>query len=103
MNVIDYNKVESHPNPHGVDVRKLIANPKYNVIVGMLKPGEVIEKHSTDVDAIFYVLEGKGILMLGNEEREVTADMVIECPAHVEKGWRNESDSALRFLAVKFG
>jgi len=101
MNVIKYNEVETHPNPHGVDVRKMLVGNKYQVIVGTLNPGDRIPKHPSDVDALFYVLEGEGTLELGDEVVTVRQDTLIECPAFVEKGWTNNTESVLRFLAIK--
>ncbi|WP_370867632.1 cupin domain-containing protein [Methanolobus sp.] len=66
-----------------------------------LKPGESLKKHSTPVDAFFYVLEGEGIVEIGGEQENASKDMIIESPAKISHRLMNESDSTFRFLVVK--
>jgi mannose-6-phosphate isomerase-like protein (cupin superfamily) len=53
------------------------------------------------VDVVFYVLEGKGMVEIGDEKKEVVADTLINSPAKIPHCWYNESDASLRFLVVK--
>ena len=66
-----------------------------------LKPGESLKRHITPVDVFFYVLEGKGIVEIGDEKNEVGADTLIESPAKILHCWYNESNEILRILVVK--
>ena len=102
MKIIKHSEVPVNPNAHGVDARMMFGNDKIKVVIGTLQPGESIDKHPIDSDAIFYVVEGRGTFMLGDEEQEVIANTIIESPAFIPKGWKNNSDSILRFMAVKF-
>ena len=63
--------------------------------------GEHLKKHITPVDAIFYVLEGTGIVEIGDEKLEVTKDTLIDSPAKIPHCWYNESDKILRILVTK--
>jgi mannose-6-phosphate isomerase-like protein (cupin superfamily) len=90
-----------HPNPHGVDARKLYDTEHAQVVVLTLEPGQQLKKHITPVDAIFFVLEGQGIVEVGNEKEEVGPDTLIDSPAKVPHCWYNESNSTLRVLVVK--
>ena len=87
--------------PHGVDVRKL--HDTENVVVSQitLKPGEALKKHITPVDVFFFVLQGRGIVEIGDEEAAVGPDTLIDSPARIEHGWRNNGKENLRFLVVK--
>lgn len=62
-----------------------------------LKPGESLIKHLTPTDAAFFVLEGKGIVQIGEERKEVDANTLIESPANVLHCWSNESSENLSF------
>jgi mannose-6-phosphate isomerase-like protein (cupin superfamily) len=66
-----------------------------------LKPGEALKKHSTPVDVFFYVLEGEGIVEIGDEQETITKDMLVDSPAKIPHRLMNESDSLFRFLVVK--
>jgi mannose-6-phosphate isomerase-like protein (cupin superfamily) len=47
------------------------------------------------------VLEGKGIVEIGDEKKEVTKDTYIDSPAKIPHCWYNESTEILRVLVVK--
>jgi quercetin dioxygenase-like cupin family protein len=70
-------------------------------VVITLQPGESLKKHITPVDVLFYVLEGTGIVEIGNERAGCTKDMLIESPAKVPHRWTNESSAVFRVLVVK--
>ena len=66
-----------------------------------LKPGEALKKHITPVDVFFYVLEGKGVVEIGDETEEVSRDMLIESPAKIPHRLMNPGDEVFRVLVVK--
>jgi len=101
MKITDVSKVVSGPNPHHVDARKIYDTPHAIAVVIMLQPGESLKKHITPVDVFFYVLEGTGIVEIGDEKQTVGKDMLVESPARVPHRWTNESTSVFRVLVVK--
>jgi quercetin dioxygenase-like cupin family protein len=101
MKITDVSKVESGPNPHHVDARKIYDSPHAMAVVITLHPGEALKKHITPVDVFFYVLEGTGVLEIGNEKQTVGKDMLVESPARIPHKWTNESSSVFRVLVVK--
>jgi quercetin dioxygenase-like cupin family protein len=101
MKVVELKRVESKPNPHGVDARSLSDTKNAQVSHISLKPGEPLMKHITPVDVIFYVLEGKGVGEIGDEKNEAGPDTLIESPAKIPHRWINESNSILRVLVIK--
>jgi quercetin dioxygenase-like cupin family protein len=101
MKITDVSKVESGPNPHHVDARKIYDSPHAMAVVITLQPGEALKKHITPVDVFFYVLEGTGVLEIGNEKQTVGKDMLVESPARIPHKWTNESSSVFRVLVVK--
>lgn len=101
MNVIDLNKVEIAKTPHKVDVKRLFDKDFAQVVHIHLKPGEALKKHITYTDVVFYVIEGKGVVEIGDEKKEVSKDMLIESPREIPHCWYNESNDDLRILVVK--
>ncbi|MEW5803755.1 MAG: cupin domain-containing protein [bacterium] len=87
--------------PHGVDVRKLHETEYAQVMHINLLPGEELKRHITPVDVFFYILEGEGIVEIGEEQARVSADMLIESPASIPHRLMNDSKAAFRFLVVK--
>ena len=101
MKIIKYTEAESRENPHGVDARKLYDSNHAIVTHILLQPGEQLKRHITPVDAIFYVLEGTGIVEIGDEQLEVTQDTLIDSPAKIPHCWYNKSNKVLRVLVTK--
>ncbi|MDK2977599.1 MAG: hypothetical protein PWP52_313 [Bacteroidales bacterium] len=101
MKTITYSDAEARENPHGVDARGLYDSKHAMVTHMYIKPGEQLKKHITPVDVIFYVLEGTGIIEIGDEKKEVSKDTLIDSPAKIPHCWYNESDRVLRVLVIK--
>ncbi len=88
-------------NAHGVEAKKLCDIPQTSVIYMNLTKGQSLKKHTTPVDVFFYILEGKGIVEIGDESQEVEKDMLIESPKDIPHLLRNIGESPFRFLVVK--
>jgi quercetin dioxygenase-like cupin family protein len=101
MKITDVSQVVSGPNPHHVDARKIYESPHAMAIVITLKPGESLKKHITPVDVFFYVLEGAGVIEIGDERQTVGRDMLVESPARIPHRWINESTALFRVLVIK--
>lgn len=101
MKITKVNDVNISETPHQVDVRKLYDTKNAVAVHITLKPGESLKKHVTPVDVFFYVLEGAGIVEIGEEKKEVEKDSLIESPANIMHCWYNESPEDLHFLVIK--
>jgi len=101
MDIIEMEKSPIINTPHKVDVRKLYDTKNAITVHITLQPGESLKKHATPVDVFFYVLEGVGMVEIGDEKKEVSKDTLIDSPARIPHSWYNESDGILRFLVVK--
>jgi len=77
----------SSKNPHGVDARPIYTHENAQVIILTLKPDESLRRHITLVEVFFYVLEGKGIVEVGDEKKEVGKDMIVHSPAKIVHCW----------------
>jgi len=101
MKITEVANIVSSPNPHHVDARKIYESPHAQAVVITLKPGESLKKHITPVDVFFYVLEGNGIIEIGNERASIGKDTLVESPAKILHRWINESKEIFRVLVVK--
>jgi mannose-6-phosphate isomerase-like protein (cupin superfamily) len=101
MKITTVSDVVPGQNPHHVDTRKVYDSPDATAIVITLQPGEALKKHITPVDVFFYVLEGEGIVEIGDERETVGRDRVVESPARIPHRWSNESGAVFRVLVVK--
>ena len=88
-------------NAHGVDARNIYDTDAAVITVITLKPGQSLKRHITPVDVFFYVLEGTGVVEIGDEKMEVSRDTLVESPKDISHAWSNESDKRFRVLVVK--
>ena len=101
MEIKKVDNAEVTNNPHNVDARKIYDNEHGQAVHITLNPGESLKRHITPVDVFFYVLEGTGIVEIGDEKKKVGPDTLIESPAKIVHCWYNESNEILRVLVVK--
>jgi quercetin dioxygenase-like cupin family protein len=101
LEITKLSEKEPKGNIHNVDARLIYNKPYAQSIIISLKPGESLKPHKTPVDVFFYVLEGKGIVLIGEEKQEVSKDCIIHSPGKINHSWSNESESLLRILVAK--
>lgn len=104
MKIINAKQVQESENVrriHNTSAFPLHSNDHVMASMISLQPGESLRLHATPVDVFFYVLEGTGIVQIGDEKQTVIADMLVESPARIPHRMMNESNSVFRFLVVK--
>ena len=101
METVDAKAAPTMDNPHGVKASILYNTENAQAVHITLKPGEALKRHKTPVDVFFYVLEGTGVVEIGDEKKEVGKDTLIDSPAKIPHCWYNENQSVLRVLVVK--
>ena len=101
IKIIKSDSVTDMKNPHGISARKLHDSEQAVINIITLLSGEKLKKHITPVDVCFYVLEGNGIVEIGDESAEVSSDMLIESPANIPHCLLNNSSTPFRFLVIK--
>lgn len=67
---------------------------------GHLGPHSAMAGHSHATEEVYFVHRGQGVVVVGDEERSVTAGEVIEIPPHTYHTMRNESDGELLWFAL---
>lgn len=101
MNTVNALQAAEIANPHNVSARSLLNTEHAQVIVITLQPNEALKKHITPVDVFFYVLEGCGVVEIGDERSQVSADTLIESPARIPHRLVNDGEQVFRVLVVK--
>ena len=94
-------EVEIMDNAHGVDARNLYNTDEAMITVITLEPGQSLKRHITPVNVAFYVLEGTGLVEIGDEKMEVAKNTLVESPKDIVHCWYNESSNPLKFMIVK--
>ena len=64
-----------------------------------LEPGQFQKVHSHDgPDKVYYVLEGRAMVTVGSEEKELTADEITLAPSGQDHGVKNNTNEKLVML-----
>jgi mannose-6-phosphate isomerase-like protein (cupin superfamily) len=101
LKIIDVKNVEIAKTPHNVDVRKIFSFEHATIVRITLKAGEALKLHKTPVDVCFYILEGEGVVEIGNEEETVKKDQLIFSPAKIPHRLKNQANRDFQFLVIK--
>jgi len=86
---------------HNMDIRNIYDKPEAFINIITLKPGQSLKQHITPVDVAFFVLEGEGVVEIGEEKKTVSSNTLIESPKNIMHCWYNESKNILRFMVIK--
>ena len=101
LKIIDVKNIPIANTPHNVDVRKLFSYEHATIVCITLKTGEALKLHKTPVDVCFYILDGQGIVEIGNEMENVKKDQLIFSPAKIPHRLKSNSNGDFRFLVIK--
>ncbi len=102
MKAIKWHDVERLNTSCDTDGRRMYDKQHAQIVHLMLDPLAVVEPHSTPVDVVFYVLEGEGTIVVGDEKIHVDRDAMVESPANIPHALYNESkDKVFRVLVIK--
>ena len=66
-----------------------------------LKPGETIDKHANDWRIIFFVLEGRGTLIVDHSSYKMKAHDSMAVKPGLVREWLNHGINPLKLLVVK--
>ena len=83
------------------EAKKIYNSQNSEVIHMALSAGQSLKRHTTPVDVFFYILEGRGIVEIGDETQEVEKDTIIDSPKGIPHLLKNTGESPFRFLVVK--
>jgi mannose-6-phosphate isomerase-like protein (cupin superfamily) len=101
MEITGVEETEPGKNPHGVETKKIYDHENALGVHILLKPGKRLRRHITPVDVLYYVLEGEGVVEVGDEKKTVGKDTAVHSPAKIVHCWYNDSGKPLRVLVIK--
>lgn len=87
--------------PLNLEAKILQKDDNIEIIHLCLKKGEELIKHDNPFDVTFYVLEGKGELLIKEEKYVLEKDSLIKVKAGTERAWTNIGNNDLKILVIK--
>ncbi|HZS07441.1 MAG TPA: cupin domain-containing protein [Blastocatellia bacterium] len=87
--------------PEKMQKINLFETPNFFCDVYCLEPGQEQKPHAhVGADKIYYVLEGRGTFLVGDEESELGDRQIVLAPSGEPHGVRNTGDGRLTLLVV---
>lgn len=86
-------------NPEKMQKNNLFETPRFFCDLYCFEPGQEQKTHSHDgADKVYYVLEGEGDFLVGQEVATLTAGQAVLAPSETEHGVVNRSGKRLVVL-----
>lgn len=101
MKVIRMAEVKGAINKRGFLAKTLVEHKNATVKNIIITSGDIIPNHDVPVDVFFYVIKGKGTIVIGGEELAVKETDIVVCPQNVEMSVRADQGTDFSFLNVK--
>jgi quercetin dioxygenase-like cupin family protein len=101
VEIIKIPEISTFTTPRGVIARKLLDRDGLVLMNLLLKPGEVVETHTTPQNVVFYVARGKGFISIGDEETQVVQEDLVYSPKGIPHGLKAAEDSEFHVLVWK--
>ncbi len=87
--------------PFDLEGKILFSEKRTEIIHLTLKPEEILEKHTNPFDVIFFVLEGKGLLITDDKTENHEHNSCIFLEKDVLRSWVNTTSVSLKLLVIK--
>lgn len=106
MIVINRNSASVIKTPHGSEIRPLIDRTTSDITQcslaeEVLPPGRAVAPHHhRELEEIYYILSGRGMMSVGDEKREVSAGDAVYVPRSARHTLENTGDEPIRLLVV---
>jgi mannose-6-phosphate isomerase-like protein (cupin superfamily) len=82
-----------HPDRADLQIR-------YSLAHAAVKPGQSSLPHSLKTTEVYYILEGEGVIHVGDESAEVHSGQAIYIPPNSTQHIQNTGNSDLKFLCI---
>jgi quercetin dioxygenase-like cupin family protein len=87
--------------PFKFDGRVLYHSEDYELVYLTLNSGESMEMHSQPFEVVFFVLEGKASLTVGDQVVAAEPGFTVSVRSGVTRAWRNSGNVPFRVLVNK--
>ncbi len=88
-------------NANGAVGKRISSNEKTEFVHLTLEENSVIETHSLDFDIEFFILKGRGKVLLNEETLLVEKDDLLHVAPGINRKWENIGNTALEVLVIK--
>jgi mannose-6-phosphate isomerase-like protein (cupin superfamily) len=106
MIIVNRNKAGIINTPHGSEIRPLIdrttsAVTRCSLAEETLPPGcAVTPHHHREIEEIYYLVSGTGVMTVGDEMREVSAGDAVFVPRDHRHALRNTGSEPIKLILV---
>ena len=73
---------------------------RYSLSHAIVKPGDTSWLHALKSSEVYFILEGKGEMHIGNERADVSPGHTIYIPPHAQQCITNTGTTDLKFLCI---
>ena len=101
MKVQHYTTAALMENPFNLKVIKFHDSQDAELLHLTLTPGESMLPHIPPVTLLYYILEGRPTVRMGDEVQDLETESYLENPGGIATCVSNNSDSTVRLLIVK--
>lgn len=95
-----YKSIKGSPGVWIKDMLTIIENDQVTVRFVKVEPGGEIIPHTHEVMEVFYILEGKGELLMGNYKEICSEGTCIVAPAGEKHGLKNILNQPIMLLCI---
>ena len=106
MNIVNRDRAAVIHTPHGSEIRPLIDRTTSSVTQcslaeEMLPPGRAVTPHHhREIEEIYYVVSGQGLMTVGDDTREVNAGDAVYVPKGHRHTLRNNGTEPIRLILI---
>ena len=101
MNTIRMSEVKGEINKKGFLTKTLVTHKNAAVRNIILEPGDIIPPHNVPVDVFFYVIKGKGTIIIDGIDNAVIEDDIVICPPNTDMSVKADQSVEFSFLNIK--
>lgn len=73
---------------------------RYSLAHAVVKAGKTSYPHKLKTSEVYYILEGEGIMQIGEESEKVRSGQAVYIPPHAKQCIKNTGNTDLKFLCV---
>ncbi|GAB6098257.1 hypothetical protein JCM16358_01360 [Halanaerocella petrolearia] len=101
MEIIKMDQMEGNKRWEGITVKKILKNDDTQVMNLVLESGDEVPEHSVPVNVFFYIVEGKGTLRIGDDQKVVETKDIIPCAPNTKMSLKADQGEGFVVLNVK--
>lgn len=85
----------------GLDAYKMHESQGLEIVHLHLEPGKEIPLHINPINVVFCIMEGEATIITSSEVIIAEKHDLVEVPAGIERGMKNNGSTSLRLLVIK--